>query len=349
MIPRRLAVTLLACVTSAARVAVAQDDVEAFGVDYRAPSACPGPDAFFREVRGRTARARAARSGETARVLVVRIEARGERFAGSLSIDDAGARSTPREVEGATCAEVVGALGLVAALAVDPHASVAPRPVPSTAPPDEAPVSAPPEKRAPETPPRATPPPAPSAPAPSRPPPPERTANGTPRFAVGLQAEVSAVAGAVGSGRLFGELVVGRGTFSPSIRIAIARSLEVDRPARIGVAKMRWTTGGVDLCPLRVTLTTGVDALPCVGLAAGVLDAEGGAVGAPQSRSRPWVAGDAHARLVWAPLRAFAVEIEGGAIAPFFRESFFFEPDIPVYEAPPIAAFGRIGASVRFP
>ena len=52
---------------------------------------------------------------------------------------------------------------------------------------------------------------------------------------------------------------------------------------------------------------------------------------------------------MWAIARAFAVEIEGGAMAPFFRESFFFEPGIPVYEAPAVVGFGRFSTSVRFP
>lgn len=59
--------------------------------------------------------------------------------------------------------------------------------------------------------------------------------------------------------------------------------------------------------------------------------------------------GAVHGRLVWALARAFAVELEGGGMMPFFRESFFFMPGIPVYEAPVIVGFGRFGVSVRFP
>jgi hypothetical protein len=168
---------------------------------------------------------------------------------------------------------------------------------------------------------------------------------------VGVQGEASAIADVVLAGRVFGELVLGRGVLAPSVRVAVAQSLDVDRQPVIGHATLRWTTGGLDICPIRLALAAApaIDARPCAGLAVGILKAEGDAIGNPESRSRPWVAASVQGRLVWAIIRALAIEVEGGAEAPFVRESFFFEPTVPVYEAPPIAGFARAGVSVRFP
>ena len=68
-----------------------------------------------------------------------------------------------------------------------------------------------------------------------------------------------------------------------------------------------------------------------------------------QQRQRPWVAADMYVRLLWEPLRALVLDLELGGVLPFYRESFFFQPGVPIYEAPTVAAFGRIGAGVRFP
>lgn len=332
---------------TAVGVARAQD-AEPIAVDYQVPGTCPSADWFFGEIRARTPRARAANAGERARTVIVRIESASTGYIGRLSIDDAGTRSTPRELKGSTCAEVASALSLIGALAVDPQASTAPRPAPpeasSTAP---ASASASPSASPSASAPASAPPPPPPAPSPSpKPSSPPPSIERDPLLAAGLGGEVSALADAVFSLRVFGDLTLGH----PSFRVAFARSLEVERSAIIGGARLTWTTASGAVCPVRIALAG--DALfvrPCAELAGGVLDAEGVSVTTAQSRSRPWLAAAAHGRLVWALARAFAVEIEGGAMAPFFRESFFFEPGIPVYEAPAVVGFGRFSASVRFP
>jgi hypothetical protein len=163
--------------------------------------------------------------------------------------------------------------------------------------------------------------------------------------------EASGTADAVLAVRACGGLDFGEGTFSPSVRVAVSRSFDVERVAPPGRAALRWTTVALDACPVRfdVSAAPTIEVRPCIGFAAGVLEAEAAAVPVPQSRTRPWLAASAHLRLVWAPVRALAVELEGGAVAPLSRESFFFEPAIPVYEAPAVAAFGRAGMAVRFP
>lgn len=346
---RVLAIPLVAC--AVARAASAQVAPEPIAVEYEAPPDCPGRDAFFGEITARTPRARAARPGEKARVMRVTITKRGEAHAGRLVVEDETGASSPREVSATRCGEVVGALGLVAALAVDPRASSAPRPEP-TATPETTPAEPPPTPGAPETKPAPAPPP----PTPTGPPGPAPTPEGPPsarraRLAAGAGAEASAIAEAVLAFRVFGEIALAtrEGPPAPSLRLALARSLDVERSPAIGSATLRWTTGSLDLCPIGLAIGRTLAALPCAGLTVGVLDASGDGVDGAASRSRPWIAPDAHARLVWAPAPLFSVDLEGGAVFPLLRESFFFLPGVPVYEAPPVAALGRANVALHFP
>ena len=163
--------------------------------------------------------------------------------------------------------------------------------------------------------------------------------------------EASFFAGAVPSGRLFGDLSIGPrgGLFAPAIRLAVARSLDVDRAAAIGGATLRWTTAGLDACPIRIALAKPLALRPCAAADVGVLDASGTGFAGTVSRSRPWAAISALGRLVWEPLPFLDIELEGGVIAPLYRESFFFAPNVAVYEAPPAALLSRAGFGVRFP
>ena len=336
----------------AARAQESQEAPEPLSVAYEAPEGCPTAEAFFREVSARTTRARAPLPDERARVMHVVVTRRGERYGGRLWIDDASRVGTARAVEGTTCSEVVGALALIGALAVDPRASTAPVAPTSRAqtdagdalPPAPAPSKTAVSMAPPPTAQRAeTPGP---GPAPRPAPPPTRVG-----VAVGVQAEALFVAGAVGSGRVFGDLSFrsADSIFAPAIRLAVARSLDVDRAAAIGGASLRWTVGSLELCPLRLRLAPPLALRPCAGAAAGALDASGTGIAASSSRTRPWGALAALGRLVWEPLAWLDLELEAGATAPLVRESFFFTPSTAVYRAPPVAFLSRAGAGLRFP
>jgi hypothetical protein len=164
--------------------------------------------------------------------------------------------------------------------------------------------------------------------------------------------EVSALADAVVSPRLFGEIALARDRsrlVAPSARLALARSLAVDRTPAVGRATLRWTTATLDLCPVGLALARTVAVLPCAGATGGVIDADGTDVNGAESRTRPWLTADVQGRLVWAPAALLSFEVEGGAIFPLLRESFFFLPGVPVYEAPVTAGFGRAGVAIHFP
>jgi hypothetical protein len=160
-------------------------------IDFAAPVGCADGDVFWGGISSRTERARAARPGEPAMRMTVRLTRAGTKVHGELRINNPGGHLEARRVDGATCAEVVQSLSLTAALAIDPLATATPASVPSTgtaagkrpgglaengraepatpAPPETAPPPVP----APPPPPPESPAPPPRAPVePAGPPPP---------------------------------------------------------------------------------------------------------------------------------------------------------------------------------
>jgi len=100
-------------------------------LDYEASAGCPDRAAFIAEIAARTTRARFVDEGDNVRIFKASIRSQGERIVGSL-ISNTGQAGAERRVSGKTCSEVVSALGLITALAIDPSAST--RPSPSSSP-----------------------------------------------------------------------------------------------------------------------------------------------------------------------------------------------------------------------
>jgi hypothetical protein len=349
----------------------AQSETEPLALDYAAPPECPAASAFAAEIVARTPRARLTSAGERSRVFHVLIVEQSSEHAGRFWIEEEPGRvSSVREIRAPLCGEVVSALGLIAALAIDPRASTAVRPLPPSGPAtvaaggtapladagigtvtDAAVQSASVAADASNTSPSDSGAGTAAMPAPS---PvvrtPERGA-----FEVGLQAQLGVIADAVLAGRLYGDVEIGnsREVFAPSIRFALARSLGVDRSVAGGTATLTFTTFDLAACPVRwATERSTLAFRPCVELSAGVLDASAEGVTDAKSRTRPWLALDTLGRLVWepgAPTGPLALSLEAGATVPMIRESFRFQPTVPVYEAPTIAFLGRAGFGVRFP
>lgn len=93
-------------------------------IEYTAPAACSSLDSFYRGVRARTDRVRLASSGETGVQIRVRVFRVGHTIRGELTIGEHQAEDETRRVDGVSCNEVVEALSLTAALAIDPSASL---------------------------------------------------------------------------------------------------------------------------------------------------------------------------------------------------------------------------------
>ena len=111
-------------------------------LEYHAPDACPDERAFVARVRSRTTRfvlagADATGGDEVARSFSVDVSTTPHGVEGRLTSLEATRTPAPatRVVAGETCDEVVDALALITALAVDPNASTAFAPAPVPEPP----------------------------------------------------------------------------------------------------------------------------------------------------------------------------------------------------------------------
>jgi hypothetical protein len=94
-----------------------EPEVEAIAVELE--SGCVTAGEFIERVKSRTPRARGAAAGEPARRVRVTIEG-DERIIGRLVVADKDGAVVAREVEGASCQEVMDALALVLAVTLDP-------------------------------------------------------------------------------------------------------------------------------------------------------------------------------------------------------------------------------------
>jgi len=94
-------------------------------VDFSAPAGCTDAETFWAGITSRTDKARAARPGDAAMRVTVRVVRAGAKVHGELRISVPGGHLEARRVDGATCAEVVQVLSLTAALAIDPSITLA--------------------------------------------------------------------------------------------------------------------------------------------------------------------------------------------------------------------------------
>jgi hypothetical protein len=146
--------TAFLCAASPARA-----DKEAILLDYEPATGCPDRAKFVEQVRTFTSKAEIVSDESAAhRKFEIRVSRVGSAVHGELTIDDHVGRTT-RNVSGASCDEVISALALASAIAVDPDALGA-EPAPSAS----APAS--PAASAPKPPPAK--PPAPATPAHAR-------------------------------------------------------------------------------------------------------------------------------------------------------------------------------------
>lgn len=342
------------------------DDTEPIRIHFQAYGGCPDAATFTREVRARTARARLASEGERARSFEVAVAPRGSSSQGRLVIREEGGASSVREVAGRDCAEVVSALALIAALAIDPKASTAVEP--PAPPPIEPPQPPPPPPAPPFFPPVAaprgaavtTPTVEPRAPWPPLAPPlpvwldpgwrydPIRY-----RITVGAQlAGVGAIAPGISPGiLLFVDAAHNdEGPWAPSWRLSIGRAAQDDIDTVGGIAAIRWFAGRAEACPVRL----GDDELgvrPCGFFELGALEAQG-----VRSVVRPWAALGLLGRVHWVLQDRVELEVQGGLNVPTIRDTFYFEGQtksvsdrITVHATPGVGGIVGAGVGLRFP
>jgi hypothetical protein len=319
----------------AALAAPALADIAPARIVYDAPAECPGLEAFLEAVRAQTPNARAPGEGEPARTLAVHVDGEEGQLHGRLRIDELDGRSSIREVSGKTCEEVVSALALVTALAIDagPDASVEAPPAPPAPAPRPAPAPPPVTLARRDKPAKAAPVTSPT------------------RWEFGVQAGAF---GAVAPNVAWGGLVFldmsewNRPGFAYSFRAALTIAQSPTFVSGGGEVSFQWTAVRLSGCPLAL-LVGPITARPCVGLDAGSLLGRGTALPAPLQATRAWVATTVEGRAALLVAGGFVIEAGGGLTMPLIRDTFVFQsPTRIIHEVPPVGGFGTAGVGVTF-
>jgi hypothetical protein len=220
--------------------AAAAEAGDGLHLDYRAPPACPDAAAFRAALSARNRRVAAGQ--RVAESVEVTVTESGGHARGRVVIRAAGKEIGTREVDGASCLEVVQALALVAALDLD-AAPAAPRVHPPL-PPDV-------HELPPEDPPPVPPPPR------------------APSWQLTVGAHASMMVG-VADGLLFGAAVfvdfasASRDVFAPSVRVLFEGTVSGESQEKVGALRVTWFTGGLEACPIRLGSTV-LHLRPCAG------------------------------------------------------------------------------------
>jgi hypothetical protein len=336
-------------------------------VEYTAPGNCPTEADFEARVRARTELARFADEPNAQSVQVV-VRPTGSTYAGHLSIVGRSGHVSDRDVEDTLCSDVVDALALVTALAVDRAAmlalSAAAPSAPTSATPDATPSDVTPVPTETANP---APPPAPtySLLAPPPPPPPSvprhvtapETDRGPPRPRLRWAASVGAsfvtmsggiVPEAMAGGGAFGEAEPRlSGWFVPSARLTLFATENISSKTR--TASFLLLAARAEVCPVRLG-SPDLSLRACAAADSGATRVEGIAVAQPVTATNPWFDVTALLRARWAPGRGHVfVELEGGIVVPVTRNTFTFEtPTHVTFDEPSPAAIGSLAVGWRF-
>lgn len=322
--------------------------VEPIRIFYHSAEGCPDKEQFLAKVTSSTDRTRQASVGEPARTFDVDLVAESGEVRGVLRITANGSESR-REVAGRDCGEVVAALALITALAVDPAAKTgdldSPRAgstdAPRAPPANEAPPPAMPSSRA------ALPATSDSV---------ETLPDNKLRLAVGVEGE--ALAGIVPDTGVGGGAFVDLTRESPGPLVLSLRASLLSTAANpsfdssVG-AQLVWILARLEACPLRFPLDESVALGFCAALDAGALRSQGQRLASRGSDTRPWLAPAALARLMWEVTPGAWIEGSGGLTFPLDRYSFYYQrggslENVQVSQAPVVGGVLALGAGYRF-
>jgi hypothetical protein len=320
----------------------ARADAEPILLEYRRGPGCPDRAEFIEQVRARTSKADFVEGTPGARLFIVSSSAEDGHAVGSVTIGEAGSAGAPRLVSGKTCSDVVSALALILALAIDPRASSAPSPAPAA--PRQTP--APTNNAAPAT---APAPPTESAPRslPSSEPAPAGARWGIVGAhldgSLGLDAQPIPL---VGASAFFEAGTMLSGPWVFALRASGSYAASPTLHASQGSARFTAWTGGLDLCPLRLAPADRWFIEPCMGFEAGQLYAEGigdSSIVHTTAANRPWLAVREVARAGLAIGDRWQLELDLALVQPLLSYAFRFET--PSVE---IARVSRVGAKASF-
>jgi hypothetical protein len=307
---------VVAMATSA--TATGEPTREVVELRYEAPAACPQRDAFAIAVLDRAPGASLVTDPAPARrVFAISIagDATGTGYLGTLAVTG----SATRSLSAPSCDEVVSALALIAALAIDPEATAPPPPTPQPA------VSIG------DTPPRPPPPPAPGR-------------DGWQIVAIG-GATVDVTPGAMPIAGVEGRRSR-RGLGHVGAGVLAGRDAE---QLDVGTARFTWVVGRLSACWVwRQAASGAIESDLCGYAIGGTLAARGEDIVGAQGATRAWFAAGADIGVRWSPIARTFVELRGGVTIPLVRDLFYFNPDVMVHRAGPVTPWMVVGAGVRF-
>ena len=310
--------TALPFLAAVAGLAAAPDpptEVKPVQVEVDAPTGCANAKDFLNHLRLRTHLVRQATGDEPHTTLEVRLVEMRRQVTGELRVVDDRGESDTRKVQGANCDDVVQALALAAAVALDPNVLL------PTAVTTQTPATAVP----------SSPPPA-SAPAavervdvPKSIAVPEADASRIePRFALGAASMASVViSSSISPGvELFGRWTpVHSGAFRPTVGLAAfyLRNDLLGSPgaAQASLAGLAATLCGTGWGPGRINFK------PCALLMGGLLSVRGQQAILTSSVDLLWLSAGVVARTSVHLGRGFSLDLEAGVSAPFFKREFY--------------------------
>jgi len=290
-----------------------------FTLDYQGAASCPSEGELLAEVRRRAPGAERVLGGQSEVRALLTVAADGEHQLGIIDIDSSDG-PTHREIEADDCAEVVRALALILAMAIDPEAGSSPRAHESVA--KVEPARPPPRRPMPTTKPLA--------------------------FWWAAGASVGLTGGVAPSPSLSEGLLLelGRGHelgFSPHARVAGVHA-HGSATARAGSADFDLLGLRIASCPYRISV--GLVLSGCASFDWGRLQGRGSRTSAAQSSSANWFGPGG---FVDAELRALPwlrLQLELGALFPLARDRFYFGPDETVHRIPSVAGYGGLNVLV---
>ncbi|MEO8797798.1 MAG: hypothetical protein ABI551_07935 [Polyangiaceae bacterium] len=326
-------------------------------IDYAAPASCPSQLSFERELTTRAHNVHV--TDDASERVVVHVEQRGGRFDGTLSLREAGGAAATRSVSGATCAEVVNGLALIAALALDgpepddhdagKSSSIEPKTTASST----TTTQRPPASVKPEAPTGTKPTTLATPTTSSSEPSPDATTTTHPlrAFSIALGAHGGVVTGIAPSVTptiaFFVDLAkTGDAVLSPSLRLRFERAGDSSDPFAQGAAHFTWTEGGIDGCPVVWAPIARLRLAPCLRAEAGIVEASGVDASPARSQTRPWLLLGAVGRGQLRLVGPVFIELEMALYAPLVRDRFYLEPDTTVFRASAIAWGGSAGLGV---
>ncbi len=327
------------------------DQPARFELAYEAPATCPSRERFAQELRFRTSKIVFDDTSELHGKIALRVEESRGRYAGTLVLTVDGATES-RSVSGPRCESVVSALGLAAAILVDPAANAAPLPeaIPAIEP---SPVDAgPPDAATDASAPTETPPPdASTAPPPPLPAP-------EPQSRLAWSAEIGAGA-TTAIHDLDPLLVLGAGVEAVRARrrlwaahLRLFASLDHDVSANAGTITYRTYGGRLDGCPLVGTLEAidlDLDACAFVSLLVVPVGAPSAPIEHAQVRALFSPGAVGRAVLHFGRASSFGLALDVGAGIHPVQEQFLIDPRGEVFRLPRVYSFGALGLVLTFP